>query len=341
MSDTVRRTSLVAAMVATFSLLTSMSVYGQALQLEDWQRAERDFLVDTVAGALSGDIEPQLDPFAVDTDFLKGPDGNTYAPFTLSFPPERVSSSTVALYVLVVPAEVATELTGDRPEVIFEGIYFAEATPSSDGQIRISRAISAPGGTYDAYIAMRDSAGDDDGDEPTTPILLMRHRLEVPDFWTPQLATSTMHLNEGATEYLNAPLTPQQQVASPYTFGTMRLVPKIGTNYSQQEILALLFLVYNPRLVDGTKPDVTVNYEFHRQTPEGEEFFNRTADQEFNDQTLGPDFDLTLGDQVIAGQEIPLRIFPPGDYRLEITVTDNVAESSLTHQVTFSVQLAG
>ena len=340
MSDTVRRTSLVAAMVATFSLLTSMSVYGQAVQLEDWQRAELDALVDTVAGALSGDIEPQLDPFAVDTDFLKATDGNSYVPFTLSFPPERVSSSTVALYVFVVPAEVATELTGDRPEAIFEDAYFAEATPSSDGQIRITRAITAPGGTYDAYIAMRDSAGDDDGDEPTTPILLMRYRLEVPDFWTPQLATSTMLLNE-AIENLNAPLTPQQQVESPYTLGTMRLVPKIGTNYSQQEILSLLFLVYNPRLVDGAKPDVTVSYDFHRQTPEGEEFFNRTGNQEFNGQTLAPNFDLTLGDQIVAGQEIPLTIFPPGDYRLEITVKDNTAESSLTHQVTFSVQVAG
>ena len=340
MNNMVRRASLVASIVATFSLLTSTSVFGQAVELEDWQRAELDALVDTVAGALSGDIEPQLDPFAVDTDFLKATDGNSYVPFTLTLDPGRVSSSTVAIYVFVVPAEVATELAGDRPEAIFEDAYFAEATASSDGPIRITRAITAPGGAYDAYIAMRDSAGDDDGDPPTTPILLMRYRLEVPDFWTPQLATSTVLLNE-SIENLSAPLTPQQQIESPYTLGTMRLVPKIGTSYTQEDTLSLLFLVYNPRLVDGAKPNVTVSYDFHQQTPDGEEFFNRTGNQEFNGQTLPPNFDLTLGDQIVAGQDIPLRIFPQGDYRLEVNVTDNTAESSLTHQITFSVQPAG
>ena len=57
----------------------------------------------------------------------------------------------------------------------------------------------------------------------------------------------------------------------------------------------------------------------------------------FNERTLPQGFDLSAGHQLVAGQAVPLSAFPPAEYHLEITVTDNTNGESLTRSVGFSV----
>ena len=56
-----------------------------------------------------------------------------------------------------------------------------------------------------------------------------------------------------------------------------------------------------------------------------------------NAETLPPAFDFAAGHQLQAGQAVPLGSFPEGDYRLEIKVTDKLANKTLTRDVNFSV----
>ena len=56
-----------------------------------------------------------------------------------------------------------------------------------------------------------------------------------------------------------------------------------------------------------------------------------------NAQTLPPAFDLSMGHQLQTGQAVPLAGFPEGDYRLEIKVTDKLANKTVTRDVNFSV----
>ena len=86
--------------------------------------------------------------------------------------------------------------------------------------------------------------------------------------------------------------------------------------------MSLIFVIYNPSVAGGSKPDLTVEYRFHQQTADGEEYFNKTNPQEFNARTLPPDFDVALGHQLVGGQTVPLALFPVGGYRLEIVLTD-------------------
>ena len=85
------------------------------------------------------------------------------------------------------------------------------------------------------------------------------------------------------------------------------------------------------------KPDVVVEYSFFTKAGGTEKPFNRTSPQALNAQTLPPQFDVTAGHQLQAGQGVPLASFPEGDYRLEIKVTDKIASKSLTRDVNFSV----
>ena len=50
-----------------------------------------------------------------------------------------------------------------------------------------------------------------------------------------------------------------------------------------------------------------------------------------------PQFDVAAGHQLQAGQGVPLASFPEGDYRLEIKVTDKLANKTLIRDVNFSV----
>ena len=52
---------------------------------------------------------------------------------------------------------------------------------------------------------------------------------------------------------------------------------------------------------------------------------------------MPPAFDLSMGHQLQTGQAVPLAQFPEGDYRLEIKVTDKLANKTVTRDVNFSV----
>jgi hypothetical protein len=118
----------------------------------------------------------------------------------------------------------------------------------------------------------------------------------------------------------------------------MEIVPAYDTKFTKKSELSTFMLIYNPKVDAANKPDVTVEYNFY-QKPAGqpEKFFNKTSPQSLNAQTLPPNFDFAAGHQLQSGQAVPLASFPEGDYRLEIKVTDKIANKSLTRDVNFTV----
>ena len=323
----------------------------QENQFEEWQRVELQPLVEVVNAALQGQVAPTEKPFQLKADFLKGSDGTTYVPFTLTIDPAKVGSSTVAMYLFVTEhmAETAS-VTDDQaaPEpvspraALFEDAYFINVggEPTAAQGIHISRAFTVPGGNYDVFVAVRDSAGEPSEGDPeseTATVMMLKEEITVPELWTAGLQTSTVLVTE-LVEPIDQPLTPDQQRASPYTLGTTRILPKHDYTFGNQEELSIVFLVYNPSLTPEQMPDVTIEYNFHQQSLDGEEFFNNTNPQQFNAQTLPPSFDMSVGHQIVAGQVVPLSLFPAADYRLEIKVTDNGSGSIVTQNVSFTVQ---
>ena len=322
----------------------------QPRELSDWERAELQSLVEVVGAARAGELEQAEDPFDLSPSFLKGTDGATYVPFTLTIEPGKIDGSSVAVYLYVdapAPAAAAVEADDsgdsgesddDAAEAVFEDAYFIQLDePGADDLVRLSRAFSAPGGDYDVYIALRKSLGaePDDDEFQALPVMLLKRQVSVPNLWTEQLQTSTV-LVADMVEPLAAPLSPEEQIQHPYTLGTTRITPKFDRRFGKQADLNLLMLVYNPRLTSGM-PNVTVEYNFHSQTDSGEEFFNKTNPQEFNAQTLPPGFSVEAGHQIVAGQSVPLSLFPAGEYRLEIKITDNEAGTDLIRDVMFTV----
>ncbi len=329
-----------------------------------WEAAELQVLADVVGEALRGELIQHEDPFTLKPDFLKGEDGLAYVPFTVTLAPESLGESSLAMLVYVTTHSDELAVAPEQPDgsadagrlglglpsAIFEDAFFIDvsAAKAEDGPIVLSRAFAAPGGRYDLYVAIRDSMGDVDTGEgeaggaeagpvdQAPPVLMVKSEVEVPDFWNGQLQTSSLILAK-VMEPLEQPLTPEEQSASPYSLGQVRIVPRQDSNVTQADELSLVMLVYNATATANQTPDLTIEYDYYKASDAGEEFFNRTASQEINDETLYPGFDLGAGHQVVGGQSVPLAGFPEGAFRLQITVTDNAGETSLVRELNFDV----
>jgi hypothetical protein len=118
----------------------------------------------------------------------------------------------------------------------------------------------------------------------------------------------------------------------------MEIVPTFETKFTKKAELSTFMLIYNPKVDKDNKPDVSVEYNFYQKpTGQPEKFFNKTNPQNLNAQTLPPQFDLAAGHQLQSGQAVPLASFPEGDYRLEIKVTDKLANKTLTREINFTI----
>jgi hypothetical protein len=132
-------------------------------------------------------------------------------------------------------------------------------------------------------------------------------------------------------------LSPKEQESNPYVFGPMRVVPQFDSKYTKAQELNVMFWIYGARETAAGKPDVTVDFAFHQKLPEGEKYFNRTAPQVLNAESLPPDFSAAAGHQLSGGLTVPLASFPAGDYRLEIKVTDKPSGRTVTQNAAFTV----
>jgi hypothetical protein len=311
-----------------------------------------------------------------DQDVLKGAQGTAYVPYTLRIDPDVVGSESIIAGIRVVergetvpgsattpqtqsnaleqdstegqstasPAElgIGSSVT-EPPTYAFEDFHFVTLsdTQMQDDAYQISRALQVPGGQYDVYVALKDLQLVDTPDELMQNLstevrqAVFKFAVNIPDL-SNDLSTSSVMVFE-RLERISTALTPAQLRADPYAIGSMRFVVRNSENFSAADELKFGFFIYNMQTDTNGKPDVTVEYNFHRQGEAGEEFFNATSPQEFNEETLRPNFNAELGHQLLAGQDVPLSVFPVGSYRMGITVTDNASGNLLTRDIHFTV----
>ena len=294
--------------------------------------------------------------------FVKG-QTDTYVPFTLTLDRATLASG-AALWIRVVNAEqaaaFASMVTTPRPQ----GNNRNQAPPPrtafawDNGSFvdvpeggKMSRAIQLRPGQYVAYIAIKEKsaaapAGNQRNDRnrndrnapPPAPaagkVGLLRHEITVPDFGMADLTTSSVILAR-SVEQVAAP--PTDQESNPYVFGPMRIVPSPDGKFAKSAELSVIFWIYNAQAAATGKPDVTIDYNFYQKLAEGEKYFNKTAPQQLNAQTLPPEFSVAAGHQLPGSLVVPLTSFPAADYRLEIKVTDKASGKSITQNVNFSV----
>src|SRR5262249_29849654 len=351
------------ALVVSIGLVSTIGLFAQNKddkKRDDAQKKEIQNIVKIVDDASAGQSAANdLSLTWLREDVLKAQGNKEYVPFTVSVDPSKVTGDKIALYWRVVAKGAAApeaaaaaapgakkddkkddkkkDDKGKKADYAYEDISFVPVTPGQN-PLHISRSFTVPAGAYDVFLVAKEPTPDKaPKNAPSPKISMVKQTVTVPDFWNGDLATSSVIIAQ-RIDPLATPLTPQQQADRPYALGQMEIVPTFDTKFSKKSELSTFMLIYNPKVDANNKPDVTVEYNFY-QKPAGqpEKFFNKTNPQNLNAQTLPPQFDLAAGHQLQSGQAVPLASFPEGDYRLEIKVTDKIANKTLTRDVNFTV----
>jgi hypothetical protein len=321
------------------------------------------------------DAAAQSDPtdFAVSwhNDFLKAQNG-TFVPFVIEIrppapslpdprspaPDPRSSMSAALLYIRVTrraptvderrapDTRGATDLVPHPFEEIRPVALVRETT-------RVTRGFAIAPGEYDVTIVVRQRERQSDGGRRRLAAVV-RRPLSVPDYSEPVLTTSTIMLADRIT--VVPPLADSADLsARPYVIGTREIEPAADAVLRRDEELIVVFLVYNPFVTEDKHFDLEVEYHFFWKNGRGapgavastvpgvaslpdERYVNRTEPQRFTPTVLGPQFDPSAGQPVMAGQGVPLAGFEEGEYRLAIKVTDMVSRRSIERHLLFTVR---
>ena len=94
-------TLLVTSLIFSVPLFAQDDEESAPVALEEWEREELLSLLNLVNEAQEGEQVPHDNPFMLTPTFVKGTDGNTHIPFTLTIDPEKISESVVAVYMQV------------------------------------------------------------------------------------------------------------------------------------------------------------------------------------------------------------------------------------------------
>ena len=294
--------------------------------------------------------------------FVKG-QTDTYIPFTLQLDKSELPAG-AAIWVRIVTPDQAASFASmvttpakpggnnnrnqppARTTFAWDNGSFVDVPEGG----KLQRAIQLRPGQYVAYIAVKEksaaAAGNQRGndrnrnDKNAPPaaasgkVGLLRHELTVPDFGQGDLVTSSVIVAR-SVEQVSAP--PSDQESNPYVFGPMRIVPSPDGKFAKGAELSVIFWIYGAQAAASGKPDVEIAYNFYQKMGDSEKYFNKTAPQQLNAQTLPPEFSVAAGHQLPGSLVVPLASFPAADYRLEIKVTDKASGKSVTQNVNFTV----
>jgi hypothetical protein len=191
-------------------------------------------------------------------------------------------------------------------------------------------------GTYDVYVAMKERLPEKAPKGQAAKMGALKTQVTVPDFWNGELSTSSIIVTDKVNILQTQP-SAEEARERPFVFGAQELNPASDPIFLKTEQLATFFQVYNSSLDSAGKPNLVMEYNFHRKEGGAEKFFNKTNPQTISASNLPPTFDPAKF-PVPGGIEVPLSTFPEGEYRLEIKITDKNNGKTLTRDVNFTVK---
>jgi hypothetical protein len=360
--------ALITAAIAVVMLLVPQPAVQKLTQSEIADARALVLLVDKV---MTGDFVGRDALLGYHGHFLRAPGGRTYVPFTLEIKdgPHGPFRS-IAAYLRVAKRgdritsgkrDVRIGPTGimggsaspegasgalqllDRPDSPPAGPYPAQdlfflPLPAAEagGERLIRRAIALVPGAYDLYVAMR---------EPESSLRLgeaakkafLKLELDVPGFSTRALSMSSIIVAQRLIG-LDGLLPAGEQARRPYALGRLEIVPAVEATFDRSDKLTVVFIAYNAVADARGKPDVLVEYVFYRTAGDRRLPFGRTESREFRADTLPPEFDLRAGHELLGTRAFPMDTFSPGDYKLEIRVTDRLASATVSRDLAFVVR---
>jgi len=298
------------------------------------EQQEIEQIVKLVDGVMAGQPAPADITMSVEPFFMKSQEARTFVPFVLSV--NNAPKTDAALYIRVVNPSAVPDPKAKKVEYPWDDIHFVPAAQLAGESVKLNRVFMATAGTYDVYIAYKERLPEKAPKNTVAKMGVLKTQITVPDFYNAELNTSTI-LVADKVNMLTAPPGPEEARERPFVFGAQELLPAPDMEFKKADELSIFFQVYNSGLDAGGKPDLALEYEFHKTEAGAEKFFNKTNPQMVNAAMLPPQFDPAKF-PVPGGITVPLGSFGEGQYRLAIKITDKAANKTITRDVKFTVK---
>jgi hypothetical protein len=314
----------------TFALAQSAKPDTKKRSKQEQQEIEQ--VVKLVDGVMAGEPAPTDIQMAITPYFLKSQETRTFVPFVLDV--KGAPAGDVAMYIRVVDPTAKPDPKAKKVEYPWDDIHFVPAAQISGGKLH--RVFMATPGTYDVYVAIKERLPEKAPRGQVAKLGLLKQEIVVPDFQNGEISTSSVLVTD-KVNMLTAPLSPDESRERPFVFGAQELMPAADMDFAKSEELSIFFQVYNAGLDPAGKPNIVMEYEFHKKEGDAEKFFNKTNPQTINASNLPPQFDPAKF-PVPGGISVPLASFGEGQYRLAVKISDKVSGKVLTRDVNFTVK---
>jgi GWxTD domain-containing protein len=257
-------------------------------------------------------------------DFLRITSDTVLVPITVQIPTRQLSfveksgvdTATMNLFMRI------TTLTG-RIVNTFEDPLTTQVPASllqqalTTSQI-YQKAVPLSPGLYRLDVVVKDTTSQNVG--------VVNARLAVPRFQDDQLSSSSLILADDIHRVSSKDIGLGQ-----FVLGDVKVRPKLDAVFTPEEGMGVFLQVYNLKVDDKThKPDASVQFRVLK-----EKEANPVLKFEVPPNRL-PEHgeELTLEDRITLGS------LPPGKYKLEVAVTDNLAKQTITPFADFTVKSA-
>ena len=264
-------------------------------------------------------ISFNLLPFDVRLDFLRVTDQSILVPVTVAIKKKDVTfelkdgvhQSTVNVFGRV------TTMTG-RIVDTFEDVLRLNVPASLlertlEERAVYQKALALRPGLYKLNLVLKDLNSGNVG--------TMEQRLVVPRFEENQLAHSSLILADLIER------VPSKNVGSgQFVIGNSKVRPAVGETFGPNDTMGIYFQVYNLGVSDQThKPDATIEYAILQGGKTIFDFTETTAQME------------RAGEQLTIEKVLSLKDLAPGEYTLDVKVTDRIRQQSVTPSAPFRI----
>ncbi|MSO36202.1 MAG: hypothetical protein EXQ54_07205 [Acidobacteria bacterium] len=327
------------ALVVSASFAASGVAAQQAPKKDEKKRSKQEQqeieqIVKLVDGVMAGQPAPGDITMSVEPFFMKSQEARTFVPFVLSV--NNAPKTDAALYIRVVNPAAVPDPKAKKVEYPWDDIHFVPEAQLAGESVKLNRVFMATAGTYDVYIAFKERLPEKAPKNTVAKMGVLKTQITVPDFYNAELNTSTILVADKVNMLTSVP-GPEEARERPFVFGAQELLPAPDMEFKKADELSIFFQVYNSGLDAGGKPDLTLEYEFHKTEAGAEKFFNKTNPQVVNAAMLPPQFD-SAKFPVPGGITVPLASFGEGQYRLAIKITDKAANKTITRDVKFTIK---
>jgi len=264
-------------------------------------------------------ISFNLLPFDVRLDFLRITDQSILVPVTVAIKKkdvtfqlkEGVHQSTINVFGRI------TTMTG-RVVDTFENVIRLDVPASLleralEEKAVYQKALALRPGLYKLNLVLKDLNNGNVG--------TVEQRLVVPRFEEDQLAHSSLILADLIER------VPSKNVGSgQFVIGNSKVRPAVGETFGPNDRMGIYLQVYNLAVSDQThKPDATIEYTIRQGDKTIFDYSETTAQME------------RAGEQLTLEKVLSLKDLPPGDYTLDLKITDRVRQQSLTPSAPFRI----